>query len=413
LGQELTTKVWAAFIVVVIVVGVGGFLIGRTTVEEAPEVIPALSGEIPIGILHAAPIEIGPEAPAIEMAIEDINNWLSESGVPVSFVAWSENAEESATKAVERAEVLIGRGVKIIVGSEWSSHCKAVLKLVEEREVVLLSQSSSSPELAVSGDNLFRLQPDDTKQALAVRRMAVSLGIKAVIVVYALEAYAEGLWKECEKLWVPDGIEIIESLGVDPEKKEFIGEFATIDTKYKEALNTYERDEIGIWLFGTYGPIIPMLTSLAKYPELMKATARVFDADSGAAPGYLEYAGDICSELRFTAFAFGATVSPKWEDWRARYVEKTGFEPYFTAFQIYDSIWIAALSILTAEENSGPAIAKVLPKVAESYFGVSGWCALNEAGDRAFPNYNLWQVVDNEWVVVGFYDGASDTVKWY
>jgi branched-chain amino acid transport system substrate-binding protein len=377
------------------------------------EVRPALTGEIPIGVIHAATIEVGPEAPAIEMAIEDINKWCEESGIRVKFVAWSENAEESATKAVERAEVLIGRGVKVIVGSEWSSHCKALLKLIGDRKVILLSQSSSSPELAVPGDYLFRLQPDDTKQALFIRRLTLSLGIKAAIVVYAREAYAEGLWKECAKLWKTEGIEIIESMGVDPEKKEFIGEFATINAKYKEALGKYKRDEIGIWLLHTYGPGIPMLTSMAKYPELMKATARVFDSDNGGAPGFIEYAGDICSQLKFAAYAFGATVSPKWEEWRGRYVAKAGYEPYFTAFQIYDCMWITALSILVAEKYDGPALVKVLPKVAESYFGVSGWCALNEAGDRAYPNYNVWQVVEGKWEVVGFYDGATDSIKWY
>ncbi|MEM3807002.1 MAG: ABC transporter substrate-binding protein [Nitrososphaerota archaeon] len=405
-------KVAAGTVAGLAVGGIAGYLGAQAAAPAVGKA--ALSGEIPIGILHAAPIEVGPEAPAIEMAQEDINNFCKQVGIDVRFKFLSENAEESATKAVERAQTLIGQGVKIIVGSEWSSHCKAVLPLANERKVVLLSQSSSSPALSLPGDYLFRLQPDDTRQALAIRRMSIDLGLKAVIVVYAKEAYAEGLWKECEPMWRNSGIEIIESLGVDPEKKEFIGEFSTIDAKAKEALKKYSVNEVGLFLFGTYGPIIPMLTSLAKYPDLMKF--RVFDSDSGGASGYIEYAGDICAQVRFTAYAFGPAVSPKYIDFSTRYKNKAGYEPYFTAVNIYDCLWIAALSILLAEKYDGEAIYNALPKVADMYFGVGGWTTLNENGDRKYPTYNLYQVVKEngkiDWKIIGFYDGVTDSITW-
>jgi branched-chain amino acid transport system substrate-binding protein len=405
-------KVAAGTVAGLAVGGLAGYFGAQATAP--PPARQALSGEIPIGILHAAPIEVGPEAPAIEMAREDINNFCKEAGLDVRFKFLEENAEESATKAVERAQTLIGQGVKIIVGSEWSSHCKAVLPLVTERKVVLLSQSSSSPSLSLPGDYLFRLQPDDTRQALAIRRMTLDLGLKAVAVVYAKEAYAEGLWKECEPMWRNSGIEIIESLGVDPEKKEFIGEFSDIDSKIKAALSKYSVNEIGLFLFGTYGPIIPMLTSLAKYPDLLKL--RVFDSDSGGASGYIEYAGDICAQVRFTAYAFGPAASPKYIDFATRYKNKAGYEPYFTAVNIYDCLWIAALSILLAERYDGEAIYRILPKVADMYFGVSGWTELNENGDRKYPTYNIYQVVKEngkiDWKIIGFYDGVTDKISW-
>jgi branched-chain amino acid transport system substrate-binding protein len=405
-------KVAAGTVAGLAVGGLAGYFGAQATAP--PPARQALSGEIPIGILHAAPIEVGPEAPAIEMAREDINNFCKEAGLDVRFKFLEENAEESATKAVERAQTLIGQGVKIIVGSEWSSHCKAVLPLVTERKVVLLSQSSSSPSLSLPGDYLFRLQPDDTRQALAIRRMTLDLGLKAVAVVYAKEAYAEGLWKECEPMWRNSGIEIIESLGVDPEKKEFIGEFSVIDSKIKAALGKYSVNEIGLFLFGTYGPIIPMLTSLAKYPDLLKL--RVFDSDSGGASGYIEYAGDICAQVRFTAYAFGPAASPKYIDFATRYKNKAGYEPYFTAVNIYDCLWIAALSVLLAERYDGEAIYRILPKVADMYFGVSGWTELNENGDRKYPTYNIYQVVKEngkiDWKIIGFYDGVTDKISW-
>jgi ABC-type sugar transport system substrate-binding protein len=136
-------KVAAGTVAGLAVGGLAGYFGAQATAP--PPARQALSGEIPIGILHAAPIEVGPEAPAIEMAREDINNFCKEAGLDVRFKFLEENAEESATKAVERAQTLIGQGVKIIVGSEWSSHCKAVLPLVTERK-----GSITKPELLIS-----------------------------------------------------------------------------------------------------------------------------------------------------------------------------------------------------------------------------------------------------------------------
>jgi branched-chain amino acid transport system substrate-binding protein len=422
-GRRDFLKVIGGTAVGLVVGGAAGYYAGQGAAPAPSQVVttvtemkPALSGDIPIGIIHAAPIEVGPETPAIEMALEDINNYVAQyTKTSVKFVFYEENAEESATKAVERAKTLLDRGAQILVGSEWSSHCQALLPLMNERKVVLISQSSSSPALSIPDDYLFRLQPDDTQESLCVKRQTLDLGIKAVICVYAKEAYGEGLYKQMVPKWTDSGVEIVQALGIDPQKKEFIAEFGTVDDNYKAALKKYKAEEIGIFMFGTYGPDIPALTSLAKYPDLLNA--RVFDSDNGGAPGYVQYAGDIAAQVQFTAFAFGPSAHPKFQAWVQRYKDKAGFEPYFTSYSIYDCLWLAALSTLQAQTYSGPEIKAILPSIASSYFGATGWTELNENGDRKYPTYNIYRIVKEggqaEWKTIGFYDGVTDTITWF
>lgn len=129
------------------------------------------------------------------------------------------------------AVVLLGKMEGIFSEPGAAASIAGLKKLVEcgkmcsSEKVVLLSQSSSSLSLSISGDLLFRLQPNDTRQALAIRRLTVDLGLKAVAVVYAREAYAEGLWKECEPKWRESGVEIIESLGVDMKRRSILVSF--------------------------------------------------------------------------------------------------------------------------------------------------------------------------------------------
>jgi branched-chain amino acid transport system substrate-binding protein len=58
-------------------------------------------------------------------------------------------------------------------------------------------------------------------------------------------------------------------------------------------------------------------------------------------------------------------------------------------------------------------VAKVLPSVADSFFGASGWTKLNEAGDRAFADYVVYKVVTEgamaKWVATGIYSMATDS----
>ena len=48
--------------------------------------------------------------------------------------------------------------------------------------------------------------------------------------------------------------------------------------------------------------------------------------------------------------------------------------------------------------------------------GASGYIPLNEAGDRAYADYELWEIVEKdgkyEWVATGLYSFATDSLTW-
>jgi hypothetical protein len=60
----------------------------------------------------------------------------------------------------------------------------------------------------------------------------------------------------------------------------------------------------------------------------------------------------------------------------------------------------------------------VIPDVASRYFGYSGWCLLNDAGDRAESDYDIWGYgYDDETgeptiKKYGLYDSLTGQVTW-
>ena len=60
----------------------------------------------------------------------------------------------------------------------------------------------------------------------------------------------------------------------------------------------------------------------------------------------------------------------------------------------------------------------MLPEVASNYYGYSGQCTLNAAGDRESGNFDIWgyyREADGTvyYKIYGDYDGETDVLTWY
>jgi ABC-type branched-subunit amino acid transport system substrate-binding protein len=80
---------------------------------------------------------------------------------------------------------------------------------------------------------------------------------------------------------------------------------------------------------------------------------------------------------------------------------------------------LAALSILSSGKNDGTAIHNILPTVATSFYGLTGWEGLQPSGDRIPGSYQIWKVVAGSqypsgysWVLAGTWDYNTDSVTW-
>ena len=414
--MNLTSKsILAIFAIVLIAASVGFYFLGTMSASQPEAGGFRLPAEIPIGAIHASDADLAISQPGIDLGIEDLNKYLNESGIPVKFTVTVQNAQESATKAVEALQTLIAKGVKFVIGSQWSSQCKAMLTLAEERDIVLFSPASAAMNLAVAGDNLFRMSPTVAAQAAVYRRIFVNDGIKAVVVVHQDDDYTVSLWEAGKALFNESGIEIFGPLQVASGKTDYIVEFSDVNQKYLDALAKYQRSEVAVWLVSTgYSDDVAMLHAVANYPELMKAVNRTYDVDHGLGAPIEQYAAETATELGFVAIG-GAAINPNFNAWRPRYVAKTGFEPPKDAYMAYDIVWVGALSILVSEECSGTAIAEQIPTIAEKYYGVSGWTILNAAGDRDLKGtvMGVYKVINSKWEMVGYWDGMTDSITWY
>jgi branched-chain amino acid transport system substrate-binding protein len=389
-----------------------------TTIQTITAQAPGLRGEILIGALLPLSGDLASEGPlnrvATEMAIEDLNSYVKSLGLPIMFRLVVEDSATDPKTALEKLQALYARGVRAVVGPMTSAEVRNLKSYADGNKIVVCSQSSTAPDLAVP-DYIFRDVPNDRYQGRAIARLMYDYGVRYVYILYRNDAWGKGLADATSARFKEIGGTILANVGYDPKKSDFSAELSAAASTVKDAINRYGASKVGVLLISfEEGGVIT--AQAAGYSDLMSITW--FGSDGTAVNSkILEQAGVQLVKVKHLATIFAPTESPKFTDFVNRFKAKTGELPGTYPATAYDCVWLLGLAIIQAGKYDGEAIRNALPAVAKTYFGVSGWTLLDDNGDRAGGDYDVWAVVLKDgkpsWDRVALVDVGADTVNWF
>ena len=144
----------------------------------------------------------------------DINDYCQKLGYSVSFdfvfmnagkIDQYGNENGDAQTHLLRVQQLKKMGVDLFIGGPWSGMAQASLAYVNANNMVMFSKSSTSPNIAIAGDNLFRMCPTDGELAPALVEMLWSYGIKSIVIVQRGDYWGDGLVNTFKPLWEAKG----------------------------------------------------------------------------------------------------------------------------------------------------------------------------------------------------------------
>jgi len=376
---------------------------------------PVLSGEISIGYIAASPAHVENTLPAVKIAIDDVNAYAEALGRDVKFELYAENAEREATKALENAQTLYARGVRFIVGSNWSSQCKACLDYANENKMVMVSDGSTAPGLAIANDYLFRLPATDETQtqALAIGVLR-EIGIDGLVVLHRADAWGDGNAQYIDQNFTAAGGEIAGVVRYSAEKTEFAAEIRELDKVVSEALDKYGEGKVAIAIW-SFDEITTIASEAANYSTLMQVP---WIGSNGITRStrLTEEATDAAKQMRILSMMIGVSRSDKYEAFREKYMQVSDTEPGAYVTFAYDAVWILAKSILEVGEYNAEKVQVILPTIAGDYFGAGGWYKLNEYGDRGGATFEVWTVVvegeEPVWKPAATFDMATGSTTW-
>lgn len=457
-STKAVSKAAAALIVIALLIGIGiGYAVGMgaapaavTTVTEtvtstttmgaetvtvtetvattvtAPGAAAGLQGEVPIGALLTLTGVLSSYGEnskvALELAEEEINAWLEARGEAWRVKIYIEDTATDPKTALDKIMTLHGRGIRFIIGPMTSAEVSEVKSYADANEILVVSQSSTSPALAIPDDWVYRYCPTDVIQGPAAARLAYEQGIRYLVQVWRGDTWGDGLAHATEESFLAllekEGAEggVEEGIRYDPAAKEFSAEAAKLAEIVGRMMDQYGADKVGV-SYIAFEEAVAFFAAAKAYPVLEQVKWIGSDGTAGLAPLVTEPdAAEFAVKTEFISPIFTAAVSPAMERVKARVQEKLGRTPDTYAYAAYDIAWTLALALEAVDAYDPAAVKAVLPDILKNYYGATGNFELNEDGDRAFADYELWVPWptdgEYEWKVAGVYHAAIDTIEW-
>ena len=411
------TKTIAIFIIALLIgVGVGygiGPMIGGTQTATSTGPQP-LTGTITIGSLLPLTGDLGSygenSRSAIELAENDFNAYLATMGQTWTLDIQIEDTATDPVKALEKLQELNAKGIGIIVGPQTSGETRNIKGYADSNNMLLISQSSTAPELAIAGDNVFRFVTDDTRQGPAIARALVNDGVTRIVPVHRGDAWGDGLVKTTVESFENLGGTADEGIRYNPETKEFSADTSILADKVQAHVDDVGKGKTAVLYIG-FAEAVQFIQASSAHSILSEVNW--YGSDGSAQLAELSsdpIAAEFAETTNFLNPIFAASKTSKNKHVVDSVSSQLGRTPDTYAVSAYDIVWVVGLSILDSGSTDVSTIKVAIPEVVNNYFGALGWIRLNAAGDLATADYELWQVIDGEWVQVGIYASSTDSI---
>jgi len=417
-GKKLGIGIAAIIIVIAIAYGLSGtgteITETSTIPESSVEESSGLSGEVNIGLILPLTGDLATHGEenweGSKLGVIDFNKHLEEIGAPWTLKMTSEDSATSPVIALEKLTALNAKGIGIVVGPETSSNIRNIKGYSDSNNMLLISCCSSAPALAIPNDSVFRLVPDDSNQGTALAKLIQHEGIEAIVPVWRGDTWGDGLSEATTSSFVERGGIIDEGVRYNPESPEFSASTSLLAEKVQTYVDEYGADKVAVLFLG-FAEILQFTQSAAQHEVL--DDVRWFGPGANTKEHKLiddPIGLEFSTNVQFTTVQVAASKNPTYERVQAHLTEKLGRTPNTFVHSSYDVVWIIGLAMLETQSSEVSTIKAIIPEIAQDYSGAIGPTKLNEAGDLAQADYEVWGIRGDTWVLLGKYTQSDDTV---
>jgi branched-chain amino acid transport system substrate-binding protein len=347
-------------------------------------------------------------AAALELAARDINAEFVELHLPYSVSTAIEDTQLVAATAAAKLPLLAARGASIVIGPQSSSEAAAVREYANTHGIILISQGSTASSLAIAGDNLFRLAPNDKLEGAAMAALVHADAIDTLLPLWRADAGNNGLHDSTKRSFEALGGTVLAGVSYDPSTSDFTSQVTAIGTALRAAKSANANAKVGIYL-ASFEEAAAIFDLARLDPDL--AAVRWYGGDGVTQSQALladANAARFAAQTFFTAPNVGLDDSTRdrWQPISDSIRERTGFTPDAYALSVYDAAWVGALSAVEAQLSPAVLRASFVRNV-QRYWGLTGPTALDEAGDRKLASFDFWTVSSElQWVRTAQYSGG-------
>ena len=367
---------------------------------------PNLSGEIVEITVISPTSEDYPKYKYLTGLAENaLNEYCTDIRLNTTFHLTLYNANRSVAHHYDIVTMKHNKGVDLVVGGGWSSYLTAIKSYLDDNHVLIISPSATTPMLD-QDDYIYRLSVPDINSGKITAHVANSLGVNRMVVIDRGDNWARinaDLFNETY-YWL--GYETIGRVTYTGDIADYTPVLNSAEQIIEETISKQPDSKIGVFLLA-YSESLEILSELDAYPLLSNATW--FSTDV--------LPTDIVIPDNFTVASKIALISPKpsvaWNAWStniaSEYYAATGDTLDFTDANVYDSCVVLGLSVIEADSVNASQVREEIVPVAEEYHGLTGFCGLDENGDRRVYLAGLYRVDENlDWGLFNYYSSENN-----
>ena len=342
------------------------------------------------------------------LGYEDFNNYLEEIGAHWRMNLIWKDSQPDPIKALEGIQQLDSEGVKFVLGYISSAEIHHIKSYVDSNDMVLISSVSSATSLAVV-DNIFRFSPDSSQQSKVLSLLFERDGIEAVVPIYRGDDWGDSVYKSTKNSFEALGGVMDDGVRYSPEATVYSAEAALLSDLVEKYTNQYHADKVAVLMIG-FSETVHLLGSAASFDNL--DSVRWFGSAGSSRDRVLSddpAASAFLQDVDFVGVRFGISRNDVYADVQEYWMKYKGRIPGTYSFPLYDSVWVLGKTILETDSIDPLTVRDAITDVAARHTGAIGTINLNEFGDFATPNYDLWSIRDGAWYKSGYFDADSGT----
>ena len=336
---------------------------------------------------------------AMELGIEDVNQYLASGSTGYHFTASIQDTKLDAAIASTSLAAFKSNGVEVVIGPQSSAEVAALKTYVNDNSMLLVSQSSTAGTLAIANDNVFRLTPSDTLEAVALVGVMNADGMKTIIPYWRNDAGNVGLQVATRALFGATGT-VKAGVQYDATTTDFNASLATLKTQVQAAIAERGGTAGVAVAHAGFDEVVEIFKLAAVDPVL--GSVRWYGTDGTALNEPLRtnaVAAGFAKKVNFWTPTPGVDDAAKarWQPVAQRIAAKAGgAQPDAFALAVYDAVWITAQAYLAVGGTGHTAALKsAFVTAADAFYGASGWTKLNAAGDRQFGDFDFFVLSQN------------------
>lgn len=357
---------------------------------------------------------------ALELGVADVNADLIRRGSGLRVELTVEDTKLVPDLAVAALGRFATQGVRVVIGPQSSAEVRAVAGEADTRGVLVVSQGSTAHTLAIAGDNVFRLCPDDVQEGAAIAALMAKDGVQVIVGATRGDAGNQGLQTSTRAAFEARGGSVSDVFVYAPGTTDFANTIAALEAAVAQATEEHGAAAVAVYLtaFDEAAMLFAQATDIAALRGV-----RWYGSDGVAAsPALLvESAAAFATAVGYPCPIFGLDPNDaaRWQPIASAVETASGIEPDAYALSTYDAVRLAA----DAYQEAGgvddiEAYKRAFARLADGYTGVTGSLQLNAAGDRATGPFDFDAIcpasAGHAWRQVGTYRpdaAAADAVS--